>query len=103
MIYGEKERRIFADSRKCWLCEAPFLPADLFHNLSGYDENLFVKDLGVEEGNINCLPKNEEKYISFTKEVLVDSFTKEVDGRTKDIKIKRDQSFIDSFKFMATS
>ena len=29
MIYGKKERRIFENSRKCWLCKMPFSPADL--------------------------------------------------------------------------
>ena len=35
----------------------------IFHNLSGYDAHLFVKNLGVSEGNIKCIPNNEEKYI----------------------------------------
>ena len=38
----------------------------LFHNLSGYDSHLFVKNLGKSEGNIDCIPNNEEKYISFS-------------------------------------
>ena len=52
-------------------CRKPgFLPV-IFHNLSGYDSHLFVKNLGVKEGNIDCIPKNEEIYISFSKEVVV--------------------------------
>ncbi|WAR05654.1 hypothetical protein MAR_021023 [Mya arenaria] len=43
-----------------------FIPV-VFHNLSGYDSHLFIKNLGKSEGNINCIPNNEEKYISFTK------------------------------------
>ena len=39
-----------------------FIPV-MFHNLSGYDSHLFIKNLGVTEGNINCIPNNEEKYI----------------------------------------
>ena len=38
----------------------------VFHNLSGYDSHLFIKNLGFSEGNINCIPNNEEKYISFS-------------------------------------
>ena len=38
----------------------------VFHNLSGYDSYLFIKNLGFSEGNINCIPNNEEKYISFS-------------------------------------
>ena len=51
-----------------------FFPV-VFHNLSGYDSHLFIKNLGVRKGNINCIPNNEEKYISFTKQVVVDSYT----------------------------
>ena len=47
-------------------------------------------------GNISCIPNNEEKYLSFTKEIIVGTFNK--DG--KDIEIKRDIRFIDSFRFM---
>ena len=42
----------------------------IFHNLSGYDSHLFVKNLGKSEGNIKCIPNNEEKYISFSKILL---------------------------------
>ena len=73
----------------------------VFHNLSGYVSHLFIRNLGVSEGNINCIPKNEEKYISFTKEVIVDSYTDLTDGKEKDV--KHQLRFIDSFKFMASS
>ena len=35
----------------------------VFHNLSGYDSHLFIKNLGFSERNINCIPNNEERYI----------------------------------------
>ena len=35
----------------------------IFHNLAGYDAHLFVKNLGVTEGKINCIPKNEQKTV----------------------------------------
>ena len=76
-----------------------FFPV-IFHNLSGYDSHLFIKNLGKTEGKIDCIPTNEEKYISFTKEIVVDSFI-DKDGNTR--QVKRDQRFIDSYKFMASS
>ena len=77
-----------------------FFPV-VFHNLSGYDSHLFIKNLGVSEGNINCIPNNEEKYISFTKQSVVHAW--EYKNKTCRKAIKRDLRFIDSFKFMASS
>jgi len=34
----------------------------IFHNLSGYDSHLFIKNLGKTQGQIDCIPNNEEKY-----------------------------------------
>ena len=72
----------------------------IFHNLSGYDSHLFIKNLGKSEGKIGCIPNNEEKYISFSKHILVDRF-KNKKGEEKEV--IREIRFIDSFKFMATS
>ncbi|XP_072033599.1 uncharacterized protein [Amphiura filiformis] len=55
-------------------CRVPkFIPV-FFHNLSGYDSHLFIKNLGKTEGEIDCIPNNEEKYISFSKKIVVNSF-----------------------------
>ena len=72
----------------------------VFHNLSGYDSHLFIKNLGFTAGNIDCIPNNEEKYISFTKNIEVGTYI-DKEGKTKPKyhKIR----FIDSFKFMAVS
>ena len=72
----------------------------VFHNLSGYDSHLFIKNLGFSEGNIDCIPNNEERYISFTKRIQVGSYTSKK-GETKPL--HHQIRFIDSFKFMATS
>ena len=50
-----------------------FFPV-VFHNLSGYDNHLFIKTLRSSERDISCIPNNEEIYISFTKQVIVDKF-----------------------------
>ena len=76
-----------------------FIPV-VFHNLSGYDSHLFIKNLGFTDGTIDCIPNNEEKYISFTKNTMTGSYT-DKEGKTKPIKHKI--RFIDSFKFMSTS
>ncbi|XP_022794378.1 uncharacterized protein LOC111333124 [Stylophora pistillata] len=81
--------------------QRPKLVPVVFHNLANYDAHLFVKNLGVSEGEINCIPNNEEKYISFSKDVVVDKFFDEEEE--KDVVVKRELRFIDSFKFMASS
>ena len=77
-----------------------FIPVYL-HNLSGYDCHLFIKKLKTSCGDeINCIPKTEENYISFSKQVIVDSY---VDEEGKEKPVKRELRFIDTFKFMAAS
>ena len=47
-----------------------FFPV-VFHNLSDYHSHLFIKTLGNSEGDISSTPNNEENYISFMKQVIV--------------------------------
>ena len=61
---------------------------------------MFIKNLGVTEGNINCIPNNEEKYISFSKDVVVGEYTNKA-GKVVDV--KQQLRFVDSLKFMASS
>ena len=82
----------------------------IFHNLSGYDAHLFIKNLGVSEGEIDCIPSNEEKYISFTKNVEVErkmEIVKDENGgereEEKEVVITKELRFIDSMKFMNSS
>ena len=73
-----------------------------FHNLSGYDSHLFIKKLGSpdEKENIDCIPNNEEKYISFSKTIKTGQY-KNKKGETKDKTFKI--VFKDSLKFMSSS
>ena len=88
--------------------EPSFIPV-VFHNLSGYDAHLFIKELGVLKGEINCIANTEEKYISFTKKILmetvvetvVDSKKGEEKKKEKEREIYLNNRFIDSFKFMS--
>ena len=78
----------------------PYFTPVVIHNLSGYDSHLFIKNLGFTAGNIDCIPNNEERYISFTKNIEVGSYmNSEGETKPKSHKIR----FIDSFKFMAAS
>ena len=72
----------------------------IIHNLSGYDSHLFVKNLGKTEGNIKCIPNNEEKYLSFSKDIVVDEY---INKKGKKVEVKHEIRFIDSFKLMASS
>ena len=73
-----------------------------FHNLSGYDSHLFIKKLGSpdKKENIDCIPNNEEKYISFSKTIKTGQYTNKK-GEIKDKTFKI--VFKDSLKFMFSS
>ena len=67
--------------------------------MSGYDSHLFIKTFGNSEGDISCVPNNEENYISFTKQIIVDKF---VNKEEKEVIVKRElRFFIESLRFMA--
>ena len=71
-----------------------------FHNLTGYDSHLFIKKLNATTGAIDCIPNNEEKYISFSKTIKTGEYTnKKGETKNKYFKIV----FKDSLKFMASS
>ena len=40
--------------------------------MSRYDSHMFVKLLVDSEDGVSCIPQNEEKYMAFSKNVLVD-------------------------------
>ena len=71
-----------------------------FHNLTGYDSHLFIKKLDASTGNIDCIPNNEEKYISFSKTIKTGEYTNKK-GETKDKFFKI--VFKDSMKFLLSS
>ena len=37
----------------------------IFHNLKGYDGHLLMQAMARMQGEINCIPNNMEKYVSF--------------------------------------
>ena len=73
-----------------------------FHNLTGYDSHLFIKKLGSsnKKETIECIPNNEEKYITFTKTIITGEYTnKKGEEKNKTFNIV----FKDSLKFMSSS
>ena len=75
----------------------------VFHNLSGYDAHLFIKELGrrFNKNDIGVIAENKEKYISFNVKINVKlAGVKDEDGKEvhKNIQLR----FIDSFRFMAS-
>ena len=71
-----------------------------FHNLSGYDSHLFIKKLNNTMGNIDCIPNNEENYISFSKTIITGEY-KDKRGEIKNKYFKI--VFKDSMKFLKLS
>ena len=46
----------------------------IFHNLAGYDAQLFIKELAKNTSKIGVIAKNTENYISFSVKVEVDKY-----------------------------
>ena len=63
---------------------------------------MFIRELGnkFSTNNIGVIAENKEKYISFTVDVVVDTY-EYVSGKIKEKKVKL--RFIDSIRFMASS
>ena len=74
----------------------------MFHNLSGYDAHLFIKELARKYGKegMNVIAENSEKYISFSLNIEVGTY---VNKKGETVVKKIQLRFIDSFRFMASS
>ena len=82
-------------------CKKPLILPVIFHNLQGYDSHLFIKQLAKVSGDLSCIPSTEEKYISFSKKIVVDHYFSKKMG--KPLPKKFEIRFIDSFKFLQAS
>ena len=82
-------------------CKKPLILPVIFHNLQGYDSHLFIKQLANVSGDLSCIPSTEEKYISFSKKIVVDHYHSSKMGKL--LPKKFEIRFIDSFKFLQTS
>ena len=72
----------------------------VFHNLTGYDTHMFIRELAKHGSRMSVIPKNTKDYISFLVKVEVDKYT-DKDGLERPMEI--DLRFIDSIKFMSSS
>ena len=123
----KKQWKKYKRSTKCHICYKPFTLRDpkvrdhchytglslcnlrykipsyipvVFHNLSGYDAHLFIRELGGHTSDMEAIAKNKEDYISFSIEVPVEKYI-DKEGNEKDKLIEL--RFIDSFKLMFSS
>ena len=69
----------------------------VFHNLSGYDAHMFIKELvssSPDGAKMGVIAKNKEDYITFSISVEVDKYiNKNREEKSKEIDLR----FIDSF------
>ena len=72
----------------------------MFHNLSGYNAHLFIRELAAHTSEMGAIMKKKEDNISFSIKVPVDSYI-DKNGEEKDKLIEL--RFIDSFIFMSSS
>ena len=75
----------------------------VFHNLSGYDAHMFIKELASSSpdgAKMGIIAKSKEDYITFSISAEVDKYIdKNREEKSKEIDLR----FINSFKFMSSS
>ena len=118
--YNEEDMKRFDEATSCFACGGEFVPDDknlrkvfdqcnlqcrkerefpiFFHNLSKYDGNFLIRALNTfDDGKVTVLPRNEETYISTTKEFVK---YKEALPNGKTVEKKITFNFKDSFLFI---
>ena len=77
----------------------------VFHNLSGYDAHLFIKELGKKfnKDDIGVIAENKEKYISFNVKINVKLAGVRGKQDGKEVRKNIQLRFIGSCRFMASS
>ena len=78
-------------------CKKRYILPVVFHNLQGYDSHLFIKQLAKVSGGLSCIPSTEEKYISFSKKIVVDEYFSRKMGKLFPKYSKLDSLILSSF------
>ncbi|XP_057310212.1 uncharacterized protein LOC130648190 [Hydractinia symbiolongicarpus] len=80
-----------------------FVPV-AFHNLSGYDAHLFIREFGrkLNKDNVSVIAGNKEKHISFSVSIPV-TLAGLTDRNGKPVEKMVELRFIDSYRFMGYS
>ena len=110
--FSEKKRRV----RDCCHCTGLYrgaahsscnlkykIPNDIpvvFHNITGYNAHLFIRELSKYTNRMGVIAKNIEDYISFSIKVEVDKY---IDKDGNECAKEMELRFIDSIKFMSSS
>lgn len=81
-----------------------FIPVYI-HNLKGYDAHLFINALSTygqknDKTDVSCIPNNEERYISFSKTIVVGEY-EDKEGNMKPISFEI--RFLDTIAFLNSS
>ena len=82
-------------------CRKPLILLVIFHNLQGYDAQLFIKQFAKVPGDLFSIPTTEEKYITFSNFIEVDQYYSK--KQEKVLFKKFEIRFIDSYKFLNKS
>jgi len=96
------------------LAKTPIFIPVLFHNGSGYDYKFLVRELGKWPGDISVIPNNQEKFISFSKQVIIPAPEEEEEEEQEEEEeveysttTKKKKyiwlRFLDSFRFLQAS
>ena len=72
----------------------------IFHNPSGYNTHLFIRELSKHKSIMGVIAKNKVYYISFSIKVKVGT---KIDKNGIEVPVEVDLRFINSFRFMSSS
>ncbi|CAB4026188.1 Hypothetical predicted protein, partial [Paramuricea clavata] len=94
----EKDEKNYTESDNCYACGIQFGTRSLSYHWQ-ISRSRMRQILGLSEGDINCIPKTDEKYISFSKKIPMETIILPDGEKTLYLEMR----FIDSYKFTLAS